>query len=72
MIARLLQARVRQWLGRFPAVAILGPRQCDKSTLAGLVLAEFPGAVRLDLERLSHGYHPRRSCRRIFIGPLKI
>jgi len=53
MIARLLQPRAGQWLGRFPAVAILGPRQCGKSTLAAAVLAAFPGSVRLDLERPS-------------------
>jgi len=53
MIARILQSRARQWLGRFPAVAILGPRQCGKSTLARAVLAEFPSAVHLDLERPS-------------------
>ena len=53
MIERLLEPRVRQWLGRFPAVAILGPRQCGKSTLARTVLAGFPGAVHLDLERPS-------------------
>ncbi|MEI6078777.1 MAG: ATP-binding protein [Verrucomicrobiota bacterium] len=53
MITRVLQQRVRSWLGRFPAVALLGPRQCGKSTLARTVLAEFPGAVHLDLERPS-------------------
>jgi predicted AAA+ superfamily ATPase len=53
MVARLLEHRVRQWLDRFPAVAILGPRQCGKSTLARTVLAGFPDALHLDLERPS-------------------
>jgi predicted AAA+ superfamily ATPase len=53
MIERLLEPRVRRWLGRFPAVAILGPRQCGKSTLARTVLAGFSDAVHLDLERPS-------------------
>jgi hypothetical protein len=44
---------VQQWLEQFPAVAILGPRQCGKSTLARAVLAPFPDAVLLDLERPS-------------------
>lgn len=34
-----------------PSVALLGPRQCGKSTLARIVLEQFPGAVLLDLER---------------------
>ena len=53
MILRLLEKRVRRWLGQFPAVAILGPRQCGKSTLAQRVLAGFPNALLLDLERPS-------------------
>jgi predicted AAA+ superfamily ATPase len=53
MLLRLLQSRVLQWLGQFPAVAILGPRQCGKSTLARAVLAARPGGLHLDLERPS-------------------
>ena len=51
MIDRLLQAEVRQRLGFYPAVAILGPRQVGKTTLAGALAAEHPGALFLDLER---------------------
>ncbi|TAL39166.1 MAG: ATP-binding protein [Spirochaetes bacterium] len=36
-----------------PAVAILGPRQCGKSTLARSILASHKNAVFLDLERPS-------------------
>ena len=36
-----------------PAVALLGPRQCGKSTLAKRVIAELDGAVYLDLEKTS-------------------
>jgi len=34
-------------------VAILGPRQCGKTTLARRLLEEIPNAIRLDLERPS-------------------
>jgi hypothetical protein len=55
MVYRLAEARVSDLLKRFPAVAILGPRQVGKTTLA-LRLAEKPGskAVYLDLEMPSH------------------
>jgi len=52
MITRLAQARVRTALGTFPVVALLGPRQVGKTTLAHAV-ADALGAdgVRyLDLE----------------------
>ncbi len=34
-----------------PAVALLGARQVGKSTVAGMVLQDFPGSIYLDLER---------------------
>jgi hypothetical protein len=37
----------------FPAVAILGPRQCGKTTLARAVTAEINNCIYLDLERPS-------------------
>ncbi len=51
VIHRLVQARVAELLRQFPAVAILGPRQVGKTTLA-LALAETLGkeAIYLDLE----------------------
>ncbi len=51
MIARLAQPKLRKLLQQFPAVALLGPRQVGKTTLA-LSLAEELGeqALYLDLE----------------------
>jgi predicted AAA+ superfamily ATPase len=51
MIPRLVQPKVAQLLEEFPAVALLGPRQVGKTTLA-LSLAEALGesALYLDLE----------------------
>jgi len=49
-IDRIESARINKYLGNFPAVAILGPRQCGKSTLASHLLKDYPGAIFLDLE----------------------
>src|ERR1700694_576140 len=54
MILRLAAERLQNQLRRFPAVALLGPRQVGKTTLAR-ALADERGdhAVYLDLERPS-------------------
>lgn len=44
-------AALRRALDQAPAVALLGPRQVGKTTLARALAAERPGAVYLDLER---------------------
>lgn len=49
MIPRILRPILLQRLEQFPAVALLGPRQVGKTTLA-LQLAEVYGALYLDLE----------------------
>ena len=49
-IERRLEADVRAGLRRSPVVAIVGPRQCGKSTLARRIQSGMPGAIRLDLE----------------------
>jgi uncharacterized protein len=53
-IQRVLEQRVLKALNTNPVVALLGPRQCGKSTLAKKVLEEFPGSLYLDLEKSSH------------------
>ncbi len=52
-IPRLLEKTLNQTLEEFPAVAILGPRQCGKSTLAKELISGRANAVLLDLERRS-------------------
>jgi len=55
MIYRLAEARISDLLTRFPAVAVLGPRQVGKTTLARRIVAELgAAAVYLDLELPSH------------------
>ncbi len=49
MISRQKSRLVRARLDQFPAVALLGPRQAGKTTLAGLI-AEGRASVYLDLE----------------------
>jgi uncharacterized protein len=52
-IPRRLGATLEQHLRSFPAVALLGPRQCGKTTLASETIRRWPSAVYLDLERPS-------------------
>jgi uncharacterized protein len=51
MIQRHYASRLRQLLARFPAVTILGPRQCGKTTF---IRETLPDWTYLDLERPSH------------------
>ena len=37
-IKRIAEKELLENLNEFPAVAILGPRQCGKSTLSGMIL----------------------------------
>jgi len=48
-IQRAVEIELRQALGRSSAVAILGPRQCGKSTTAKMLLRDSP-SVYLDLQ----------------------
>ena len=50
---RKLEAELSDCLLDFPAVAVLGPRQCGKSTLAKALIKKLGGAVYLDLENPS-------------------
>jgi uncharacterized protein len=50
LINRETKNKLLQYLDIFPAVAILGPRQCGKSTLAKMVAKEFNSFLYLDLQ----------------------
>lgn len=50
MITRLLQSAIETALRRNPAIAVLGPRQVGKTTLAKTIAKKSAGAVYLDLE----------------------
>ncbi len=52
-IKRRLERNLRESLNSFPVTALLGPRQCGKSTLARHVVAGRPKTVYLDLEKPS-------------------
>lgn len=52
-IERNLTAPILKRLENIPVVAILGPRQCGKSTLTRAILSTMPNVVYLDLERPS-------------------
>ena len=49
-VSRNQEDEILQLIQNFPAVAILGPRQCGKSTLARNILINYPTAIFLDLE----------------------
>ena len=53
MFQRLLQSLIEKRLRHSPAVALLGPRQVGKTTLACAIAELHPGALLLDLERES-------------------
>jgi len=48
-VPRLIEKKLNSALARSPAVAILGPRQCGKSTTAKVLLEKIP-SVYLDLQ----------------------
>ncbi len=52
-INRRMEATLQESLRSFPVTALLGPRQCGKSTLARHVVADRTGTVYLDLEKPS-------------------
>jgi len=52
-IERKLETNLVERLRNMPAVAILGPRQVGKSTLAKRVLSRIENSIYLDLERPS-------------------
>lgn len=53
MISRRLLPLIEHSLTEFPAVALLGPRQAGKTTLARIIAQERPNSLYLDLERPS-------------------
>lgn len=52
-IKRLLESDIEESMANNPVVAILGPRQCGKTTLSKRLLAQVPNVLFLDLERPS-------------------
>lgn len=52
-VPRAIQAQIEARLADFPIVAVLGPRQCGKTTLVRETVGDRPGVVYLDLERPS-------------------
>jgi predicted AAA+ superfamily ATPase len=53
MYTRSVKAHALKSIKYFPVLAILGPRQCGKTTLAKEIMIDYPSAVYLDMERPS-------------------
>jgi predicted AAA+ superfamily ATPase len=49
-VPRQLEGDLLDSISRYPVTALIGPRQCGKSTLARRVLAGRPDSLFLDLE----------------------
>ncbi|RLD37655.1 MAG: ATPase [Bacteroidetes bacterium] len=52
-VTRKVETTILSYLQHFPAVAILGPRQCGKSTLAKHIISGNTQSLYLDLEKSS-------------------
>jgi len=71
MFQRIIHQRLNDLLAQFPAVALLGPRQVGKTTLAFAQKDIHPDVVYLDLELPSAQRQlddPEASLRRIPIS----
>ncbi len=52
-LPRKIQGKIAERLADFPVVAVLGPRQCGKTTLVKETVGDREGVLYLDLERPS-------------------
>lgn len=52
-IQRKVSSEITNYLLHFPAVAVLGPRQCGKSTLVKHLVQQLDDSIYLDLEKRS-------------------
>jgi predicted AAA+ superfamily ATPase len=53
MYKRKEEASIREYISYFPVTAILGPRQCGKTTLAKKIAKAMPKSLYLDMEKSS-------------------
>ncbi|MBN2174890.1 MAG: AAA family ATPase [Bacteroidales bacterium] len=52
-IDRLVEPVLEEYFNIFPVIALLGPRQCGKSTLAKHIIEKYTDFIYLDLEKPS-------------------
>lgn len=50
MVQRYIESKARELLSEFPALAIIGPRQVGKTTLAKILISDLKNSIYLDLE----------------------
>jgi len=50
---RNIEPKIKKSISNFPVTAILGPRQCGKSTMAKQILKNYENSLYLDLEKPS-------------------
>ena len=56
MIERISEIKIKELLKGFPCVALVGPRQVGKTTLAKQIQKTYKSTVYLDLEHPPEGY----------------
>jgi len=53
MYSRIKENAIREFISFFPVTAILGPRQCGKTTLAKEITKTTGNSIYLDMENAS-------------------
>ena len=78
MIDRLIENKIKEALQRSPSVALMGPRQVGKTTIAITISASTPSIYldlenRLDLQKVNdiHSFHDANRSKLIILDEVQ-